>query len=246
MILYSQPRYERLAPWLAVFERRRPHRELAVERQKSPEAPPRVIVFGLGRYGEHLLARLQHNGVAAMGVDFDPETVRRLRHRGFSVRFGDGEDAAFLETLPLATADWTVTTLPTWEANQALLHALKEMGLTGRIAGVMRDETHGQALRAAGASRVINPLPQCRRARRPNDHRCTQPNGGRPMNRLQTLLAATDLSAPSRHAAQRAAMLARQTGARLELVDVLRKSALDELQRLFGEEGEALQGRIRA
>lgn len=66
------------------------------------------------------------------------------------------------------------------------------------------------------------------------------------MNRLQTLLAATDLSAPSRHAAQRAAMLARQTGARLELVHVLRKSALDELQRLFGEEGEALQGRIRA
>ena len=66
------------------------------------------------------------------------------------------------------------------------------------------------------------------------------------MNRLQTLLAATNLSAPSRHAAQRAAMLARQTGARLELVDVLRKSALDELQRLFGEEGEALQGRIRA
>lgn len=32
------------------------------------------------------------------------------------------------------------------------------MGLTGRIAGVVRDETHGQALRAAGASRVINPF----------------------------------------------------------------------------------------
>lgn len=158
MILYSQPLYERLAPWLVVFERRRPHRELAMERQKSPEEPPRVIVFGLGRYGEHLLARLQHNGVAAMGVDFDPETVRRLRHRGFSVRFGDGEDAAFLETLPLATADWIVTTLPTWEANQALLHALKEMGLTGRIAGVVRDETHGKALRAAGATQVINPF----------------------------------------------------------------------------------------
>ena len=158
MILYSQPLYERLAPWLAVFERRRPHRELAMERQKSPQAPPRVIVFGLGRYGEHLLARLQHNGVATMGVDFDPETVRRLRHRSFSVHFGDGEDAAFLETLPLATADWIVTTLPTWEANQALLHALKEMGLTARIAGVVRDETHAQALRAAGATRVINPF----------------------------------------------------------------------------------------
>lgn len=46
-----------------------------------------------------------------MGVDLDPETVQRLRQRGFSMCFGDGEDAAFVETLPLATADWIVTTL---------------------------------------------------------------------------------------------------------------------------------------
>ncbi len=158
MIIYSQPLYERLGPWLGVFERRRPHRELAMERQKQPEAQPRVIVFGLGRYGEHLLSRLKENGVAVMGVDFDPETVRRLRQRGFSVRFGDGEDAALLDTLPLATADWIVTTLPTWEANRTLLHALKELKLAGRVAGVVRDETHRQTLHAAGATKVINPF----------------------------------------------------------------------------------------
>lgn len=65
------------------------------------------------------------------------------------------------------------------------------------------------------------------------------------MNRLRTLLAATDLSAPSRHAALRAAMLARETGARLELLHVLESSALNELQRLFGEGGEAMQDRLR-
>ena len=32
------------------------------------------------------------------------------------------------------------------------------MGLTARIAGVVRDENHGQALLAAGATRVINPF----------------------------------------------------------------------------------------
>ena len=65
------------------------------------------------------------------------------------------------------------------------------------------------------------------------------------MTTQQTLLAATDLSAPSRHAALRAAFLAKQTGARLELVHVLEKRALDELRRLFGGEGDALQDRIR-
>jgi Kef-type K+ transport system membrane component KefB len=158
MILYSHPLFERLGPWLTPFERRHAYRELSVEHQKRGEAPPRVIVFGLGRYGEHLLVRLGQNGVAALGVDFDPETVRRLRHRGIPVRFGDSEDLAFLETLPLATADWVVTTLPTWEANRALLNALKALGLTGRIAGVVRDEIHGRALHAAGATRVINPF----------------------------------------------------------------------------------------
>lgn len=65
------------------------------------------------------------------------------------------------------------------------------------------------------------------------------------MNSQQTLLVATDLSAPSRHAAQRAAMLAQQAGARLELAHVLERGALDELRRLFDDDGEAAQGRVR-
>ena len=66
------------------------------------------------------------------------------------------------------------------------------------------------------------------------------------MSDLHTLLAATDLSAPSRHAALRAAMLARQTGAQLELMHVLEKGALDALRRLLGDDGDALPERIRA
>ena len=66
------------------------------------------------------------------------------------------------------------------------------------------------------------------------------------MTTLHTLLAATDLSPPSRHAAMRAALLAKQTGARLELVHVLEKSALDELRRLFGGLGHEMQERIRS
>lgn len=54
-------------------------------------------------------------------------------------------------------------------------------------------------------------------------------------------LAATDLSAPSRHAAQRAAMLARQTGGKLALIHVLEKDALIELRRLFAPNAEALE-----
>jgi len=63
---------------------------------------------------------------------------------------------------------------------------------------------------------------------------------------LPILLAATDISAPSRFTAQRAAMLSEQIGAKLEFVHALDKSELDELQRLLGEDGEVLKERIRS
>lgn len=158
MIVYSHLLYERLKPWLGVFERRRPFREMAVERQRRPESRPEVVVFGLGRYGGRLLAQLRASGVEAIGVDFDPEAVRDLRHRGLPVRFGDGEDPEFLATLPLAGVPWAVSTLPQWDANRALLHGLRAAGFDGRIAGVWRDAAHGEALRRAGIDRMLDPF----------------------------------------------------------------------------------------
>ena len=64
--------------------------------------------------------------------------------------------------------------------------------------------------------------------------------------RMRNLLAATDISAPSRHTALRAAILAQQIGAKLELVHVLDKNELNELLQLFKGNGEAWQERIRS
>jgi Kef-type K+ transport system membrane component KefB len=156
MILYSHALYERLAPWLGPFERRRPFRELAFERQRRPEGAPEAIVFGLGRYGSRLLAQLKELGIRALGVDFDPVAVRALRRQGLAVRFGDGEDPAFLETLALQDTPWVITTLPQWESNRAFLHALRAAGFRGRIAGVARDEPHAAALGRVGVARVLH------------------------------------------------------------------------------------------
>ena len=158
MILYSQPLYERLAPWLGVFERRRPHRELAVERQAHAVARPDVVVFGLGRYGERLARRLMESGFSVLGVEFDPEVVRRLCRQGLAVRFGDGQDPDFLEGLPLEGVPWIVSTLPDLESNRALLHALSARGYAGEVAIVARDEAQGTALKRLGAPTVLYPF----------------------------------------------------------------------------------------
>jgi Kef-type K+ transport system membrane component KefB len=158
MILHSQWLYERLAPWLRLFERARPFRELQAEAQAAEVHRADAVVFGLGRYGRRLFEQLRAGGVGVVGVDFDPELVRQLRAEGLPVLFGDGEDPDFLETLPLQHARWAITTLPQWESNRSLLHALRAAGFKGQIAGAVRDAAHGHALARAGVSRVLNPF----------------------------------------------------------------------------------------
>jgi len=63
------------------------------------------------------------------------------------------------------------------------------------------------------------------------------------MNRLGPILAATDFSAPARHAADRAARLARETGASLSLMHVLPGGALQELRQWLGT-GHAMEQQL--
>jgi len=49
LIIYSHPLYERLAPYLGVFERKVAHREL--DGSAGDDRNMDVLLFGLGRYG---------------------------------------------------------------------------------------------------------------------------------------------------------------------------------------------------
>ncbi|MFH2139955.1 MAG: cation:proton antiporter family protein [Pseudomonadota bacterium] len=158
MILYSQPLYERMAPWLNVFERRDPHRERLVEQGHKHGEDAQVIVFGLGRYGSRLIGNLHERGYEVLGVDFDPEVVRDLRHHGIAVRYGDAEDMDFPESLPLSGASWVVSTLPQLKLNLTLLHALSQHGFAGKVAVTAHHDSDARQLRKAGANLVLDPF----------------------------------------------------------------------------------------
>jgi hypothetical protein len=144
MILHSTPLFERLSPWLSVFERETPRRESELEASEHADDRPHIVVFGLGRFGQGLAELLQAAGLRVLGVDVDPEVIRDGRgHRG-AVRFGDAQDVDFLESLPLAGVPWVVSTLPDLESERALLHALETRGFEGSIAVVARDQASVQ------------------------------------------------------------------------------------------------------
>lgn len=157
LILYSHSIYACVAPWLGMFERAEPFRELAMERQQFGADDPDVIVYGLGRYGARLSGQLQQQGLIVLGVDFDPETVRQRRLQGMQTRFGDAEDPGFPQTLPLARARWVVSTLPQLEINLALLHALREHGFRGRVAMATHADEDAAVLTRMGVDRVFSP-----------------------------------------------------------------------------------------
>jgi Kef-type K+ transport system membrane component KefB len=158
LILYSHSLYELLAPWLGIFERARPYRELTVEAQSLTTDQPDVIVFGMGRYGGRLALGLREAGIQVLGVDFDPEVVRELHGKGLVVRYGDGTDTDFLDGLPLSATDWLVSTFPDLTANLALLRELQKRRCSADVAIVARDENDGLALKQAGAPVVLYPI----------------------------------------------------------------------------------------
>ena len=156
MILYSHPLYEWIAPWLGVFERKQAHREdagdLAAEEDKID-----VILFGQGRFGSGIARELRQRGYSVLGVDFDPELVRRQVEYGYAMRYGDAEDPEFLATLPLGQVRWVLSSIREMPVNLALLYGLRDYGYKGRVAVTAHATSNAGQLRQAGADQVLIP-----------------------------------------------------------------------------------------
>ncbi|MCF6324563.1 MAG: cation:proton antiporter [Gammaproteobacteria bacterium] len=156
MILYSHPLYEKMAPWLGVFERKRAYREEALDQARDEQSYD-VVLFGLGRFGAGIARELRQRGYRVLGVDFDPDLVRRQENNGYEMRYGDAEDPEFLATLPLEKIPWVLSSVREKPVNLALLHGLSNDGYQGRVAVTAHTFLDAEQLKQAGASRVLMP-----------------------------------------------------------------------------------------
>jgi Kef-type K+ transport system membrane component KefB len=154
LILFSQPIYQRLAPWLGLFERRVPFREK--EEVVAPAAD--VILFGLGRYGNHLARHLMEQKLKILGVDYDRQLVAAWQREGLPARYGDAEDPEFPTTLPLGQAQWVVSTIPQLDVNLSLLDALQHNGFPGRKAFTAHSRRDAEILQESGADLILTPF----------------------------------------------------------------------------------------
>jgi len=157
MIIYNRWLYERLVPVLRIFKFGT-RRTDELPSDTAYTSPIDTIVFGLGRYGGNLAQELQRCGHSVLGVDFDPERVQFWRERGLATLYGDLEDVELFHALPLADAQWVVSTIPQRDKCLILLHALEHNGFAGRTALTADTMQHRDFLLGAGADVVLLPF----------------------------------------------------------------------------------------
>lgn len=155
LIIHSARLYERLAPWLGIFERRLPYRESAADTGAPPKAD--VVVLGLGRYGGGIVRHLRLRNRRVVGVDFDPEALGRWSAEGVPVIYGDASDPELVDRLPLRDVKWVVSTAPDIETSRGLLHHLRRHGFRGKVAVACRTADEGDTLRIEGADVLLRP-----------------------------------------------------------------------------------------
>lgn len=155
MIIYSHVLYERLAPWLSVFERARPYREM--DRPAGEEGDVDVLLVGLGRFGAVVAETLRERGARLLAVDFDPEAVRMHARDGYSVHYGDAEDPEFVASLPLSRAKWVVSTVRDRYISRMLLNGLREQGYRGKVAVSASSRRDAREFEEMGVDLVLVP-----------------------------------------------------------------------------------------
>jgi Kef-type K+ transport system membrane component KefB len=154
MILGSQRLYEWLSPYLGIFERKTA-RDFSFD---DGRPCPKVIVFGLGRYGGHIVEELHAAKVPVLGVDFDPFALGRVEAMGVPTLYGDAEDPDLPASLPLECADWIINSTPSLEANQALVGALRHHGVTCRIALTAHTRANADAMAELQPDLLLRPF----------------------------------------------------------------------------------------
>ncbi len=162
MITYSHALYRWLEPAFDLFERKLPHREDGADSTESTDEAHDTILLGLGRHGAAIAHQLKKVGVRFLGIDFNPDEVRRWRADGFSVIYGDASDPEFIECLPLAGVKWVVSAMPQHDLGftredpvAVLIDGLKARRFAGKLAVLTQRAADEAALKARGVDVIL-------------------------------------------------------------------------------------------
>ncbi|MFN3475600.1 MAG: cation:proton antiporter [Blastomonas sp.] len=166
MITYSHQLYSWLEPLLGVFERGKPSDGARMAEEAVADTDDYdFIIFGLGRYGRKIGQGLTAKGYHVLGIDYDPDALRKWQDVGLTGRFGDATDPDFTAHLPLENVKGVISAVPRnraalTQANPqwSLLHGLRSANFQGVVAVSIDKSDNQDDLRKEGATIFLTPF----------------------------------------------------------------------------------------
>ncbi len=114
-----------------------------------------VLICGYGRSGQNLARMLEHEGIAYMALDLDPDRVRQATAAGNSVVFGDATRLQALMAAGLARAAAVVVTYQDTQSALRVLASTREHAPHVPVLVRTHNDAHLEQLQAAGATAVV-------------------------------------------------------------------------------------------
>jgi CPA2 family monovalent cation:H+ antiporter-2 len=115
-----------------------------------------VIVCGYGRSGQNLARLLEAEGITFIALDADPERIRAVAASGVNVVYGDASRREVLVAAGLSRAQAVVVTYSDLHSTMAILRHVRELRPDLPVVVRTIDDTHIDALKAAGAAEVVS------------------------------------------------------------------------------------------
>ncbi len=151
LITYNEQIYVKVLPFLNKLskDKERPREE---EKKEYP-----VWIFGYHRIGWKVCESLAEKNIKFAVVDYNPDAISRLKHRGIPAYFGDAADVEFLSSLPLEKAKMIISTIPESDDQKTMFNYVRKLSKKTILIGNLYHNIYLDDLYEAGANYVMMP-----------------------------------------------------------------------------------------
>ena len=151
MILYSNKLYSLFSNKLSVFERKNAKEKIKIGKNVD------AVLFGYNRIGFGILNSLKKIKENYLVVDFNPDTISNLKKLNIPSVYGDVDDEALLEELPLKTLKIVISTIPELETNELIIKKIKSQNPKAIVIVRAHSIEDAMSLYNQGADYVLTP-----------------------------------------------------------------------------------------
>ncbi len=116
-----------------------------------------TVICGFGRVARELVDALERRGLPYLVIEYNPEVVRELQHRGVPVVYGDAGNPVVLEHAHLERAALLAILVPDARTTELVTRRARAMYPRLDIITRAADAGQVQRLQRAGASEVVQP-----------------------------------------------------------------------------------------